>query len=48
MDVNQEKNVSKAIKYGRSVRKYKTNVLDEQKVTECIHLATLAATSSNM
>lgn len=43
-----EKTVSDAIKYRRSVRVYKTDSIDEQKIKECIHLATLAPTSSNM
>lgn len=48
MVVTNEKTVSEAIKYRRSVRVYKTDAIDEQKVKECIRLATLAATSSNM
>ena len=48
MDVTQEKTVSDAIKYRRSVRIYKTDAIDEQKVKACLQLATLAATSSNM
>lgn len=48
MVVNEEKSVSDAIKYRRSVRVFKKTPIDEQKVKECIKLATLAATSSNM
>ncbi len=48
MVVTNEKTVSNAINYRRSVRIYKTEPIDDQKVKECIHLATLAATSSNM
>lgn len=48
MAVNNEKKVSEAIEFRRSVRVFKKEAIDEQKVKECIHLATLAATSSNM
>lgn len=48
MVVNSEKTVSEAINYRRSVRAFKTEPIDEKKVAECIRLATLAATSSNM
>lgn len=48
MAVTNEKSVSEAIKYRRSVRVFKNEPIDEQKVNDCIHLATLAATSSNM
>lgn len=48
MVVTNEKSVSDAIKYRRSVRVFKNEDIDEQKVKECIKLATLAATSSNM
>jgi nitroreductase len=48
MAVTTEKSVSEAIKYRRSVRVFKNEPIDEQKVKDCIHLATLAATSSNM
>ena len=48
MAVTNEKSVSEAIKYRRSVRVFKKEPIDEQKVKDCIHLATLAATSSNM
>ena len=48
MALTQEKIVSDAIEYRRSVRVYKKEPIDEQKVKECIRLATLAATSSNM
>jgi nitroreductase len=48
MAVTNEKPVSEAIKYRRSVRVFKKEPIDEQKVKDCIHLATLAATSSNM
>ncbi len=48
MVLTNEKTVSDSIKYRRSVRVYKKEPIDEQKVQECIRLATLAATSSNM
>ena len=48
MAVNNEKKVSEAIEFRRSVRVFKKEAIDEQKIKECIHLATLAATSSNM
>ena len=48
MAVTNEKSVSEAIKYRRSVRVFKKEPIEEQKVKDCIHLATLAATSSNM
>jgi len=48
MDITNEKTVSEAIQYRRSVRAFKTEPIDEKKVKECIRLATLAATSSNM
>jgi nitroreductase len=48
MDVTLERTVSKAIKYRRSVRVFKKEALDDAKVKECIHLASLAPTSSNM
>jgi nitroreductase len=48
MVLTSEKTVSEAIEYRRSVRVFKKEPLDEQKVKECIRLATLAATSSNM
>jgi nitroreductase len=48
MDVTSEKSVSKAIHYRRSVRVFKKEALVDEKVKECIHLATLAPTSSNM
>lgn len=48
MVVTNEKTVSEAIKFRRSVRVFKKEDLDNEKVKECIHLATLAATSSNM
>ena len=48
MVVTNEKKVSEAIEYRRSVRVFKEETIDEQKVKECIRLATLAATSSNM
>lgn len=48
MVVTNEKTVSEAINYRRSVRVFKKESIDDQKVRECIHLATLAATSSNM
>jgi nitroreductase len=48
MVVTNEKTVSEAIKFRRSVRVFKKESLDNAKVKECIQLATLAATSSNM
>ena len=48
MVVTTEKSVSEAIKYRRSVRVFKNEAIDSQKVKQCIKLATLAATSSNM
>jgi nitroreductase len=48
MDVIPEKSVSTAIHYRRSVRVFKKGVLDDEKVKACVHLATLAPTSSNM
>jgi nitroreductase len=48
MDLISEKPVSKAIHYRRSVRVFKKEALIDEKVKECIHLATLAPTSSNM
>jgi nitroreductase len=48
MAVTNEKTVSEAIKYRRSVRVFKKEPIDDEKVRACIHLATLAATSSNM
>ena len=48
MVINTEKTVSEAINYRRSVRAFKTEPIDDQKVAACIRLATLAATSSNM
>lgn len=48
MAVTNEKSVSEAIKYRRSVRLFKNEAIDAQKVKECIQLATLAPTSSNM
>ena len=48
MDVANEKSVSEAIKYRRSVRVFKNEAIDTEKVKECIQLAALAPTSSNM
>lgn len=48
MDLTNQKTVSEAIEYRRSVRVFKKNTLDDAKVKECIRLATLAPTSSNM
>lgn len=48
MAVNHERTVSEAIEYRRSVRVFKNDTIEEKKVKECIHLATLAPTSSNM
>ena len=44
----EEKTVSDAIKYRRSVRIFKPEPLDTAKVKECIRLASLAPNSSNM
>ncbi|TAF64837.1 MAG: nitroreductase family protein, partial [Flavobacterium sp.] len=43
-----EKTVSEAIHYRRSVRVFKNEAIDEEKVKQCLGLAALAATSSNM
>ena len=48
MVVTNEKTVSEAINYRRSVRVFKKEPIDDEKVRNCIHLATMAATSSNM
>ena len=48
MALTNEKLVSEAIQYRRSVRVFKKELLDDKKVKECLELATLAATSSNM
>ena len=48
MAVNHERTVSEAIEYRRSVRVFKNDTIEEKKVKQCIHLATLAPTSSNM
>ena len=48
MVVTNEKSVSESIKYRRSVRVFKNEAIDTEKVKECIQLATLAPTSSNM
>jgi nitroreductase len=48
MDVTPDKSVSAAIHYRRSVRAFTKEALDDEKVKECIHLASLAPTSSNM
>jgi nitroreductase len=48
MVVTNEKTVSEAINYRRSVRVFKKEPIDDEKVRDCIHFATLAATSSNM
>ncbi|EIA08769.1 nitroreductase family protein [Flavobacterium frigoris] len=48
MDVTPEKSVCAAIHYRRSVRVFTKESLDDEKVKECIHLASLAPTSSNM
>ena len=48
MVVANEKSVSEAIKYRRSVRVFKNEAIDAEKVKQCIQLATLAPTSSNM
>ncbi len=43
-----EKSVSEAIEFRRSTRLFQKKAIDENKVKECIRLATLAPTSSNM
>ena len=43
-----EKSVSEAIEYRRAVRVFKEQPIDSEKVKECLRLATLAATSSNL
>ena len=48
MDLIKERSVSAARQYRRSVRVFKNEGLDSEKVKECIRLATLAPTSSNM
>ena len=48
MVITNEKSVSEAIEYRRSVRIFKNEAIDTQKVKQCIQLATLAPTSSNM
>ena len=48
MVVANEKTVSEAINYRRSVRVFRKEPIEDEKVRSCIHLATLAATSSNM
>ncbi|TDD95991.1 nitroreductase family protein [Flavobacterium cellulosilyticum] len=48
MVLTNEKTVSEAIEYRRSVRVFSTEPIEDQKVKECIRLATLAASSSNM
>lgn len=48
MAVTNEKTVSEAIKFRRSVRVFNKKSIDDEKIKECIQLATLAATSSNM
>ena len=48
MVVTNEKSVREAIQFRRSVRVFQNEAIDEQKVKECIQLATLAPTSSNM
>ena len=48
MVVANEKTVSEAINYRRSVRVFKKEPIEDETVRSSIHLATLAATSSNM
>jgi len=48
MEKKPEKSVSEAIQYRRSVRVFKKDAIDENKVKECIRLATLAPTSDNL
>ena len=43
-----EKTVSEATHYRRSVRVFKNEAIDIEKVKQCLGLAILAATSSNM
>ena len=46
--MTNEKKVSEAIEYRRSIRVFKKENIDTGKVKECIRLAALAPTSSNM
>ncbi|WP_369769377.1 nitroreductase family protein [Flavobacterium sp. WC2416] len=48
MGLITEKTVSEAIQYRRSVRVFKNENIEDDKVKECIRLASLAPTSSNM
>ena len=48
MDLINEKTVSQAIQYRRSIRVFKKDKIEDEKVKECIRLASLAPTSSNM
>ena len=48
MDLINEKTVSQAIQYRRSIRVFKKDKIEDEKVKECICLASLAPTSSNM
>jgi nitroreductase len=48
MDLIIEKSVSEAAEYRRSMRVFKNEVLNDEKVKECIRFATLSPTSSNM
>lgn len=48
MDLIKEKSVSEAIQHRRSVRIFKNESIDAEKIKECIRLATLAPTSSNL
>jgi nitroreductase len=48
MVIEQEKSVSEAIQYRRSIRLFKKEAIDQNKVRDCIQLASLAPTSSNM
>ncbi|OCB70208.1 nitroreductase family protein [Flavobacterium crassostreae] len=48
MDLTNQKTVAQAIEYRRSVRVFKKDALEDAKVKECIRLATLAPSSSNM
>ena len=43
-----EKTVSEAIAYRRSTRVYKDEPIDDEKVKQCLHNASLAPTSSNL
>lgn len=48
MAILKEKTVSEAVSYRRSVRVFTNEPLDDEKVTSCLELASLAPTSSNL